>query len=287
MSYKTILLHIDESSRLTERIGLAAALALQQHSHLICVAMTGVSRFLYHNELVDEQDPHLALHLNYLRDKARGLLHDCGPRLEQLGLRNVEQHVVDDDAGAGLSQQARCADLVVIGQADPQRANPVLLGDLAGHVVIHAGRPVLIVPHAATPAAVPGRILIAWDGGKEAARAVTAALPLLQGAQRVHVAIFDPELNGMAHGEPPGTDLARYLARHGVGCEVVLRQSTKPGLFMAAPPVGPALLTMAADLSCDLLVLGAYGHSRLRETLLGGVTRSVLETATLPVLMAH
>ncbi|WP_295999043.1 universal stress protein [Rugamonas sp.] len=293
MSYKTILVHVDRTPHLADRLAIAAALAERDDGHLVCAAMTGVSRYLYHNETVDEQDPHLALHLNYLREQAQAALAACAPQLAQARLRSCERRVIDDDAATGLSLHARCADLVVIGQNDPQRAAPAILGDLPGHVVMHAGRPVLLVPYAGLAGNVNGNgagvgrhILIGWDGGKEAARAVTAALPLLQRAAHVHLAIFDEEPGGPA-GEQAGADIAQYLARHGVASETVVRHVKRQGLFTQSPAIGDAMLGLAAELGCDLLVLGAYGHSRLRETLLGGVTRNVLAATTLPVLMAH
>lgn len=314
MSYKTILVHVDQTPHLADRLAIAAALAQRGDGHLICAAMTGVSRYLYHNETVDEQDPHLALHLNYLREQAQAALAACAPQLARAGLRSCEQRVIDDDAATGLSLHARCADLVIIGQNDPQRAAPAILGDLPGHVVMHAGRPVLVVPYAGLSRAGAGfgpgdglgsspgaestrggadlgaqvgqRVLIGWDGGKEAARAVTSALPLLQGAAQVYLAIFDEEPGGPA-GEQAGADIAQYLLRHGVDSSTVVRHVKRQGLFTQSPAIGDAMLELAAELGCDLLVLGAYGHSRLRETLLGGVTRTVLAAATLPVLMAH
>lgn len=287
MSYKTILVHVDETPRLADRLAIAAALARRDDGHLVCAAMTGVSRFLYHNEMVDEQDPHLALHLTYLREKAQAALDGCAPQLARAGLRSCEQRVIDDDAATGLSLHARCADLVVIGSNDPQRAAPAILGDLPGHVVLHAGRPVLIVPHGGAPADVGRRIVIGWDGGREAARAVTAALPLLQRAEQVWLAIFDPQPGPAETGEQAGAGIAQYLARHGVRSELVVRYSERQRLFTHTPAIGDAMLALAAELGCDLLVLGAYGHSRFRETLLGGVTRTVLAATALPVLMAH
>ncbi|NRR28637.1 universal stress protein [Oxalobacteraceae bacterium] len=287
MSYRTILLHLDESANAAERIRLATRLALLNEAQLIGVAMTGISRFLYNKELVDDHDPHLTLHLNVLRDKARHALDGFLPRVRELGLHSAEEHVVDDDAGTGLSLHARYADLLVIGQTDPARSTP-LLGDLPGHVILHAGRPVLVVPHAGAVPDSLRNVLIAWDASKEAARAVSAALPLLRRAEQVGLAMFDPEDNSAGlQGGQPGADIQQYLARHGVRAELLLRHSPRQGLLNRPDSVGEALLALAAERKADLLVLGAYGHSRFRETLLGGVTRTVLDEMTIPVLMAH
>jgi nucleotide-binding universal stress UspA family protein len=113
----------------------------------------------------------------------------------------------------------------------------------------------------------------------EASRAIGAALPLLRRAGKVTLAVFNPNAIGSKHGPLPGADLAGFLARHDVAIEV---QQLETEL-----DIGNALLSLAADISADLLVMGAYGHQRLRELLLGGATRTVLKTMTLPVLMAH
>jgi len=123
-------------------------------------------------------------------------------------------------------------------------------------------------------------VLIAWDAGVEAARAVRDALPLLRRADTVEVAVFDPERGRREHGEQPGADVALYLARHGVKVSVA-RQSG------ADFEVGAQILSRAADTGADLIVMGAYGHSRVRELVLGGVTRTILESMTVPVLMSH
>jgi len=292
MSFKTILVHVDESPRLAERIRLAAELAVQDDGHLVGVAMTGISRSLYEDQLVDDSDPNLALHLNFVRERAGRALNDFVPLAQRLGLQSTEQHVIDDDAGSGLASLARHADLVVIGQADPEHLSTSAGSEFPGHVLTSSGCPVLVVPFAsgaARPAgAKPARhVVIAWNAGKEAARAVRDALPLLKRAATVHIAIFDADLQRAQHGDAPGVPLQHFLQRHGIAAEIALRQSPRPGLLKRPADTGEALLSFAQSVHCDLLVLGAYGHSRLRETLLGGVTRTVLENMTMPVLMAH
>ncbi|CAN7456092.1 universal stress protein [Pseudoduganella sp. LjRoot289] len=292
MAFRSILVHVDEAPRVAERIRLAVELALQDDGHLLGVAMTGVARALYQNAIVDEQDPNLALHLQFLRERANRALEQFAPLVQRLGLRSFEQRVVDDDAGAGLSLMARHADLVVIGQADPEHVSTAAAGDFPAQVLTNSGRPVLVVPYAGAPrpasAGAPARrIMLAWNASKEAARAVHEALPLLKRAERVQIAIFDADTERALHGEAPGAELLRYLGRHGIDAELLLRQSARSGLLKRPSGTGEALLSLLAEENCDLLVLGAYGHSRFRETLLGGVTRTVLESMTVPVLMAH
>jgi nucleotide-binding universal stress UspA family protein len=310
MSYKTVLVHIDVGGQAHEQVRVAAGLALLggDDGHLVAAAMTGVSRALYDKAPGADQDPNLALHLNVLRERARQALDGVERHARSLGIQSYQQGVADDEAGGGISLQALYADLVVIGQFDPKQASTSVMSDFPAYVVMNSGRPVVIVPHAghgdgttgpggiASQAPVgasgsgqyaPRHILISWNAGKEAARAVSAAMPLLKQAASVQVAMFDPDQARLAAGEQPGAQLLRYLARHGVRASVTVSHTERHLGFKRPGDVGEALLGLAGSLHCDLLVMGAYGHSRFRETILGGVTRTVLETTTIPVLMAH
>jgi nucleotide-binding universal stress UspA family protein len=196
---------------------------------------------------------------------------------------SYERRYSDDEPEAGLRLQARYADLLVLGQTDPADTLLPMLRQLPETLVLNGGRPVLLVPYAGadTGSRLDRHALVAWDGSSAATRAVTGALPLLRRTARVTVVVFNPTQAGGAHGEQPGADLALYLARHGVAVEVQ-QHTTGFGL-----DVGNALLSLAADYDADLLVAGAYGHLRWRELILGGVTRRLLQSTTLPVLMAH
>jgi nucleotide-binding universal stress UspA family protein len=279
MSYKTVLVHVDESEHACERIKLAAAIAMAENAHLIGTAMTGASRYIQRTKMLAEIDPNFMIHLEFLRKRANHGLEEFETTVQKLGLPSFEKSLVDDEAGGGVCLQARYCDLVVIGQTDPKELSPVVMPDFPQYVVLHSGRPVLIVPYAGQFETVGNQVLIAWDESLAATRTVTHAIPLLKRAQIVEVAVFNPEAQTQAHAALPGSDIALYLARHGVRVEVLLRQTEQE--------IGNALLSLAADLNADLLVMGGYGHSRFREILLGGVTRTVLETMTIPVLMSH
>ena len=181
------------------------------------------------------------------------------------------------DPAAAVRLSARYADLVVAGQ--PEAEDEGELRGLADELTLSAGRPVLFVPYAGKFEKVGERVLVAWDGGREAARAVSDALPFLQRAKAVEVAVFDPERSSR-HGQEPGADIGLYLSRHGIKVQVA-RQSG------AGFDVGAQILSRAADTSADLIVMGGYGHARVRELVLGGVTRSLLQAMTVPVLMSH
>jgi nucleotide-binding universal stress UspA family protein len=169
----------------------------------------------------------------------------------------------------------------VIGQSDPEELLPEERSDMTEFVVMNSVRPVLIVPYAGKLDSVGKRIVVAWDGSAEAARALAGAMPLMQKADLVQVMRFNPVVAGEGKGEEPGADVALYLARHGINVDVK-RQASESDV-----QIGNALLSHIANTNADLLVMGAYGHSRLREWVLGGVTDTILKSMTVPTLMMH
>ena len=177
-----------------------------------------------------------------------------------------------------LDVHARHADLAVVARPDPagQTAGPLDLGE---SLVLTSGRPVILFPPHGTASRVR-RILVGWNAGREAVRAVADAMPLLVRAEAVEVLIVDPERRRAGHGQEPGADIARHLARH--GAQVDVRRLSSGG-----EDVGRVLLSQAAAFGADLMVMGAYGHSYLNEWMFGGVTRTVLREAGLPVLMSR
>lgn len=176
-----------------------------------------------------------------------------------------------------VAVHARYADLIVINQTDPDAPDATHFGDA---VVLAVGRPVLFVPYVGEMRSFGQNVLICWNASREASRAVTDALPLLQRAANVTVLTVDGRPTTYGHGESAGADVSLYLARHGV--KTVASQTVSGSV-----DVGSVILSRAFDLSADLIVMGAYGHSRVREIVLGGATRTVLQSMTVPVLMSH
>jgi len=170
------------------------------------------------------------------------------------------------------------ADLVVIARPESAGETAAPPG-LAESLVLSSGRPIIVFPPRGTVSEVR-RILVAWSATRESIRAVADALPLLARAKAVEVLVVDHERNRAGHGQEPGADIARHLARHGAQVEV--RRLSSGG-----KEVGRLLLSEAAAFRADLLVMGAYGHSHLREWMFGGVTRTVLYEADFPVLMSR
>jgi len=275
--YKSILVHYDAGRTAPVRLETAIGIANTQGAHIACLyalsavpppsyayAATGVMR--------DAQE---RMRAEMLADARRGY-DEC---LRRNGFDRAEWRESEADALEAVTSQARYADLVVIGQQNPDWPSGVVR-EFERSAPLAMGRPVLVVPYAFERRPVGQRVLVAWNASRESARAVSDALPLLKRASHVHVVAFRPERSESAHGDEPGADVAQHLARHGV--KVTVSRYDAPDV-----DVGNQLLSRAFDLSADLIVMGAWGHSRLREFVLGGVTRTLLESMTVPVLMSH
>jgi nucleotide-binding universal stress UspA family protein len=260
MCYRTIVVHVDHSLHAEARMQYAAQLAARCGAHLVGSAFSGISRYAEAGStmLLAQQHERRGEH-----DHGHG--HDTAlARFDAIaaaaGVLSHERRYADDEPAGGLALQGRYADLVIVSQTDlddPAAAH--LAGPVPAQVVQGSARPVL-----------------AWDGSLQATRAVAGAMPLLRDAGLVAIVLFQPF---EATGREPGTDLALYLARQGVRCEVHVEPS----------PIddGAALLACTDCLDADLIVMGAYGRPRLRELVLGGVTETLLDRMTVPVLMAH
>jgi nucleotide-binding universal stress UspA family protein len=185
-------------------------------------------------------------------------------------------------AGTGPAMQkavaaGRLADLVLAAQYDPENPAAAYFPE---DLVLGCGRPVILVPSAGTFGDIGSRILIAWDGGREAARALFDALVLFKTEAAIEILTAQDGAQGDVAAITAPEALAEALARHGLKAEITHSRSGEL-------PVGEDILSRAADFSADLIVMGGYGHTRLRETVFGGATRTILEHMTVPVLMAH
>jgi nucleotide-binding universal stress UspA family protein len=277
MSYKSIAVWLDPKR--SAPADAAIKLAQESGAHLTALSHVDITRM----------PPYVRAHLG--EDEARAQLQRAeadalavGQSFEAMarreGLTSVEVRRVSGDPVHGLATSARYADLVVVGQADADSVDGPEQRDFPDHAILAAGRPVLLIPYAGSFPTFGDHAVIAWSATKESTRAVTDALPLLKRAKRVTVIVGDASPGAGGHGESPGADIALFLARHGLKVEVSQERT-------AGIDVGSLLLSRISDLGADLLVMGAYGHSRLRELVLGGVTRTILREMTVPVLMSH
>jgi nucleotide-binding universal stress UspA family protein len=282
MSYKSIVVQLDMSARAHPRLEYALHLARQFDAHLTGVfsaftpdprsfyVMAGAADY-YEEHRKTRQERHGALerifHAELLRADVRGQWVDY-----------------PDSAGEAIPRYARYADLVVAGQDDPDDPESFIADHFPETLVMTSGRPVLFIPYTGVFPTLGANIMVAWNGSRESARAVQDAMPLLQRAEKVTVVRLNE-----SKGEPsasranriPGADIALLLARHDVKAEVAALDGVND------IPMGDMLMSRASDLGADLVVMGAYGHSRWQELVMGGATRTLLESMPVPVLMSH
>jgi len=279
MSYKDLLVHLDDSGGCANRVATAVRLATSHGAHLtgfypmVEIPLLNAIRERISRDIQAAMDAEA-------QARAEAALEGFREAAERGGIayETRTDQALDTTLARVVSMHARYADLVVLGQANPDE--PPYANRLPEDVALASGRPLLVVPQDWAPGPLGERVLIAWDASREAARAVSDALPILEHAASVLVVTINPESTPLGHGEVPGADIAVHLARHGV-------EVTVQSVEMGQMEVGEALLSFATDGARDLLVMGAYAHSRMRELVLGGATRTVLARMTLPVLMAH
>ena len=280
MSYKTILVHCNDRRRIERLLAPAVSLAERFRSHLIGlsvvppVAIVSGQAALGPPIVVDA-------HCKLYRAENPAMVAAFESTTRGRGFVTEWR---DDDAGAfGVADcvlpYARGADLVVAAQTDPEWPGSDRL-DIADRLAMESGRPVLIVPNAGVHQGVGERVLVAWNGRREAARAVFDGLPILCGANSVKVVWVNPQSQRERAQDTPAVDICTALARHGVKCEATEQVAPRGG-------VGETLLACAREMRADLLVMGCYGHARLRELVFGGASRHVLSHMTIPVLMSH
>lgn len=279
MSYKSIMVHLDTSTRAQTRLELALKLARQSGAHLSglfatfspdprsFLVMAGSAEYYAQHEKIREQERG-GLERLFRAELARARIE--GDWVEAQG-----------DVNEVVPRAARCADLLIVGQDDPNDPESFVADQFCENVVLSSGRPVLFVPYAGTFTTLGERIMVAWDGSREAARAVQDAMPLLKAAKHVVVVTVNELHHQPAGGRIPGADVATLIARHGASVETLDIEGVKD------MPIGEMLLSRITDVAADLVVMGAYGHTRWRELMLGGATRTLLRSMTVPVLMSH
>jgi nucleotide-binding universal stress UspA family protein len=279
MSYRSILVHFDIGESAQRRLHLALLLAKQFDAHL--TGLLTVFRPAPGSYYVLAGNVDYFAELDAMRTERENAL-------EQLFKEAITRAKVSGEwissaeyANYAVPQRARLADLTVVGQHDPGDAESFVAEQFVENLVLSAGRPVLIVPYASEFATVGTHVLLAWDGGREATRALHDAIPFLTSAKETRVLTINALEREPLESRIPGSDIAAIIARH--GARVVTEQID--GVSDAS--IGDILLSRASDIGADLIVMGGYGHSRWRELVLGGATRSLLHAMTVPVLMSH
>lgn len=280
MSYKTILVYLNDEQQAEQVIKAAVAIAQKNSAHLIGLHVASVPQY-YSTVAVDLTAEIVEIQNSALKQESKKMkaIFEKFTATEDIltEWRSLQAHsaLVADT----IVNHGRCVDLVVAGQADPDRSD-IGVGRVLERFLIDSGRPVLIIPYAGSHAVIGENITIAWNASRESARAVAAALPLLKAAKKVSVLWVNPDDESGENIDVPGAEIATCLSRHGVHSETDHSTTRQP-------EVGGELLSRVADEGADLLVMGAYGHSRMREFIFGGASRHILQQMTVPVLMVH
>ncbi|WP_226621885.1 universal stress protein [Alloyangia pacifica] len=279
MGYKSILTVVTDEAFLGSTIDHAAAVAACWDAHLDVLGF-GVDRTQTGYYYAGADAIILQETLDRASKDASALAAAAKDRLNRFELRwSVEEGVAQlADIGRHVAGRARFADMVVLPKPyGPDRGvelEPVVEGAL-----FEGQAPVLVVPRASDPSSKPKRVVLGWNESAEALRSVRAAMPILKEAEAVHVVVIDPPQHGPNRSDPGGM-LSQYLARHGVSAEIDVLTKTMPR-------ISDILNRHVKDVDGDMIIMGAYGHSRFREAILGGATRNMLELAEVPVFLAH
>ncbi|TNF61121.1 MAG: universal stress protein [Rhodobacteraceae bacterium] len=279
MSYKNLLTILTDKALADAPLAHAEALAEAQDAHVeaLCLGVDRTQTGYYYagaNAMILQET------LERAQAEAAELLVFAKDHLGRSGVRwSAEDGVAQlADLGRHTALRARFSDLVVLGLPYGKDRGPEMEAVIES-ALFDGDAPVLVVPDKARPNPRPKTILVAWNQSREAMAAIRAAMPFLRAAELVRIVIIDPPAHGPERSDPGGF-LGQMLARHGVTCEIDVISKT-------LPRVSDVLNRHALDKEADLVVMGAYGHSRFREAILGGATRNMLEQASVPVFMAH
>lgn len=277
MAIKDIQVHIDNDKVCGKRIEAAVKLAGTFDAHLTGVYIRKVFPFPIYSMMPTSSDV-VGIYDQILDDKESEAREAFNQYIAQ-NTAKVSWRVLTGSISYELASEARCCDLLILGQPNPAE-NESLDNDIADQVVFAAGRPCLIIPYAGTTTDLGKSPLIAWDGSREAARAVHDALPLIKLAGKVTILVVEPEKIGVDFGDLPGVMISEHLARHDINVKVEVSRGSLQS-------TGETILSHIDAYGHDLLIMGAYGHSRWREIVLGGATRSIMQNMKVPVFLSH
>ena len=272
MTIKTILLHMANDERHTSRLEVAASLAQRFSAYVDVLYITTPVSMPAAVTGRGASYGFIAEATAIAREKAAQVEHEIRQGLKDC---SYSWTVEEGDHVDLLAHRAAYADLALITQSHPAHLEDRVLLHVPDRLPLQAPCPALVLPYDGTTTDFGRHIVLAWKNSPEAGRTVRAAMPFLRGAEKVTVLTIDPPGQPMDHGR----NIMVYLERHGVRTQ---HQSN-----IAHSDVGEVILSRVRDLGADMLVMGAYGHSRLREMMLGGATRTVLHNMHVPVLMAH
>jgi len=275
---KDLVVFLEQHPGHSQRLAFAAALAKRWQAHLIATFVTQPLALNPHAAFAVGMG--LSNMLVEYQAATAAALAQARTEFDGLAIRRSftsEWRVSDKETGEGLMLHARHASLAILGPPARQTTATTMLS-LSERMIFASGRPCLLVPNEWSAERIGSRIVVGWNGGREATRAIADAMPLLIAAEAVHLTVVPDARIQELYGEDPGADMAAHLARQGV--RVVLEQCQ-------GEDAGAVLLDRCAAVAADMLVIGAMGRPRISEFVLGGATRTVLDRVDVPVLLSR
>ena len=274
MDFKTILVDLAADAARDARLDAAMTLASLFTARIVGLTATGTLLDPYRSA-GDEAARYQQLRSDMLRNlqQADAAALDAAVARRGRGI-NTSQVVVEQESGWALATRGVTSDLILPPPPALTHDTPILMATPAEYVLLNSGRPILVMP-TGTSLVPGGTVVVAWDGRREAARAMADAMPLLALASRVIVQVV---LTGSGPNEHGGADVVRWLACHGINASLRIDEAASPA---------DSLIRIARNEAADLLVTGGYGHSRLGELVMGGTTRTLLRNSPVPLLMSH
>ena len=279
MSYKTILVSLNEVYQLRSLLGAAAAIADKSASHVIGLYVIPAPELRFANA-VEAVMVEMDGDRRYFQGQETAVRQAFEEAILSAGIAgefrvvNALEHTI----ASTVIAHARQADLVIVGRSNSSSSRAIGAG-FSEEIIISSGRPTLLMPLNQQATVRTERAIVGWNGSREAARAAFDSIPLLKLANEVVIILVEPESGEQVQTESTGIDLTKAFARHGI--------KVRPFDFHSSLEAGQALLEQVESRGAGLLVMGAYGHARLREFILGGATRSVLKAMPVPVLFSH
>ncbi|KRB17586.1 universal stress protein [Achromobacter sp. Root170] len=277
--YRRITVHLDHGFDCARRTALALGLAKRHKAELVGVYASSAPPQYYYGESVM-----MSRTLNIMKNlqaQNRGAVQNAF--LEAAAAADVPAVVRagESSPSATVALHGRASDLIIVSQQNRDDVEAAHENEFVEQTLLTAGRPVMVLPSSGDFPVVGDRVLLCWDGSREAARALADAAPLLQGASHVVVLTMDEGAATRNVESIPFEDLATYCVAHGIPAPDHVRRDIK------GVGVGSTILNAAADYSADLIVMGAYGHSKFREWAMGGATASILKSMTVPIMFSH
>lgn len=277
MAYKSILTYLDNSESCKKWTQYAVDLAVEHDARLLGLAPREIASSLYVGDFMSANSMWLTSLQERIDADAKEAVTTFNKLCEERGLKSAESQTIDGSAIDVIRRESLFTDLIVLGQYLPGADTPTGVAGMVESLLMTTGRPVLIVPALGQYKPGADNVLVAWRESKESSFALRQSLPLLSRASSVELV----EVSEKADSKSDATrsQIVSYLELHGI--------AARQNRIISSGDVGNMLLSHACDAGTELMVMGGYGHARIKEWALGGVTKTILDTMTVPVLMAH